>query len=303
VQPLAAGALAPDSAELERLPAPRRAAVLELAAAIVTYRMRAGDQPREQSAGRAWQLLVARSRIAAAAATPPVPAPPVRPDRGHDSARVGLGVGARDGRFFELLEVRPGYHDLGDPAAGYTSGAEIAFLATGLRHYQGDRSITLDHLTLVGIRSLSPWTGLARPLSWRLGGGLERERVERSDEKGTLVGALWGGAGPAVALGEHGLASLMADATLAGGTDCPDACFLALGPALTAAWQATDWWSLLLEGRWQLRLGDDLGDRYALSLGQTFALHRNLALEVNLLLEDDRDGVQTEWASALNWYF
>ena len=33
------------------------------------------------------------------------------------------------------------------------------------------------------------------------------------------------------------------------------------------------------------------------------ALRRNLALKVGLLLEDDRDGLQTEWASALHWYF
>ena len=95
----------------------------------------------------------------------------------------------------------------------------------------------------------------------------------------------------------------MAEAKAAAGTDCPDACFLALGPALTLVWPATDRWSLLLDGRWQLLLGADPADRFDLSLGQTFALGRNLALKVSLLLEDDRGGVQTEWASALHWYF
>jgi hypothetical protein len=118
-----------------------------------------------------------------------------------------------------------------------------------------------------------------------------------------LVGALGGGAGPSFALPGGGLASLLADAEAAAGTDCPDACFVALGPALSVLWPATDWWSLALEGRWQLMLSDDPGERYGLGFGQTFALRRNLALRLDLLLEDDRGGLQTEWASALHWYF
>ena len=101
----------------------------------------------------------------------------------------------------------------------------------------------------------------------------------------------------------RGLASVMADGTMAAGTDCPDACFLAVGPALTLVWPLADWWTLTLDGRFQLLVSDDLAARSELSLGQTFALRRNLALKVGLLLEDDRDGLQTEWASALHWYF
>ncbi len=118
--------------------------MLELAAEFVTYRMRTGEQTREQAAGLAWRLLAARSRIAVAASTPPVPEPAVRPDQGHGSARLALGLGARDGRFFQSLSVRPGYHALSDPAAGYVPGAEIDFLDLGLRHYEGD--------------ALRPWT-------------------------------------------------------------------------------------------------------------------------------------------------
>ena len=95
----------------------------------------------------------------------------------------------------------------------------------------------------------------------------------------------------------------MAAADAVAGTDCPDACFLALGPALTLVWPASERWTILLDGRWQLQIGEDLADRFDLSLGQSFALHRNLALEVGLLVEDDRGGVQTEWASTLRWYF
>jgi hypothetical protein len=252
---------------------------------------------------RAWGLLAARSRVGAEAATPPVAAPEVRPDQGHASARLAIGFGARDGRWFQELAARGGYHTLSDPLAGYVPGAGIEFLDLGLRHYQGDRGIILDHLSLVGIRSLSARNELVEPISWRLGGGLERYRTEPSDEKGTLVGMLWAGAGPSLALGERGVASLMAEASVAAGADCPDACFLAAGPALTVTWPATERWQLSLEGRYQLLLSDGLGDRYDVALGQTFALRPNLALKLDLLVEDDRNGAQTEWSSGLHWYF
>ena len=216
---LADGALAAGDPELEALAPARRAAVLELAAEIVTYRMRTGERPREQAAGLAWQLLAARSQIAVAASTPPVPEPAVRPDQGHGSARIGLGLGARDGRFFQSLSARPGYHTLSDPEGGYVRGAAIDFLDLELRHYADDRGPTLNRLTVVGIRSLSPRDELFRPVSWQLGGGLDRFRRDGHDEKGALVGALWGVLGGGRPRGP-GLASLMGEAKVTAGPDC-----------------------------------------------------------------------------------
>ncbi len=277
--------------------------MLELAAEIVTYRMRTGERPREQAAGLAWQLLAARSQIAVAASPPPVPEPAVRPDQGHGSARIGIGLGARDGRFFQSLSARPGYHTLSDPEGGYVPGAEIDFLDLELRHYAGDRGPTLNRLTVVGIRSLSARDELFRPVSWQLGGGLDRFRRDGHDEKGALVGALWGGAGPAVALGGRGLASLMGEAKVTAGPDCADTCFVALGPALTLIWPLTERWTVQLDSRVQALLGETVTDRFDAGLGQTLALTANLALKLDLLVEKDRGGPQTEWSTSLHWYF
>ena len=300
---LADGALAPDDPELERLAPARRAAVLELAAEIVTYRMRTGERPRDQTAGLAWQLLAARSRIAVAASTPAVPEPAARPDQGHGSAHLGFGLGARDGRFFQSLSARPGYHTLSDPGDGYVPGAEIDFLDLELRHYAGDRAPTLSRLTAVGIRSLSPRDELFKPVSWQLGGGLERFRRDGHDEKGALVGALWGGAGPALALGGQGLASLMGEARLTAGPDCADTCFVALGPAFTLIWPVTERWSVQLDSSLQALLGEEITERYDAGLGQTLELTANLALKLDLLVAKDRGGPQTEWSTSLHWYF
>jgi Domain of unknown function (DUF4105) len=297
------GQLSADAPELQALQAPRRAAVLELAADFVTYRLRTGEQSRDQAAALAWRLLAARSRIAAPASFPAAPEPAVRPDQGHESARAAFGIGARDGRLFQTVRVRPGYHRLTDPEAGYLPGAEIDFLDLELRRYAGDRAPILDSLTAVDIRSLAPRYELFKPASWRLGGGLERFRASDDDEKGDLVAALWAGAGPAEDLGRGALGSMMLEAKLGSGTDCPDSCFAALGPAFTLLWPATERWTFLLDARLRLLMRDHLDRGFDVGLSQSYALGRNFALELDLLVQDDGAGAQAEWSTSLLWYF
>ena len=296
-----------DDPAIEALAPARRAAVLELAADFVTYRMRTGERSRDEAAPLALQLLAARSEIVAKVDLGPVPLPSTRPDQGHGSARLAAGVGARDGRFFQFLQARPVYHDLLDAESGYVRGAQIEFLDLALRHYEGDAGVTLDQLTVVGIRSLSPRRRPIEPISWQLGGGLQRYRESADDEKGTLVAALSGGAGPTFEIGGEiggsALLSVMAEASAAAGTDCPDACFVALGPAATLIWPITERWTAQLQGRSQLLLGDRVRGAYGAELGQNLALSPNLALRLNLLVENEGGGAQTEWATSLHWYF
>jgi len=303
VRRLAAGQLSADATELHALAAPRRAAVLELAADFVTYRLRTGAQPRDQAALLAWRLLAARSRIVAAASFPAVPEPAVRPDQGHRSARATLGIGARDGRLFQTVRWRPGYHRLTDPDAGYLRGAEIDFLDLELRRYAGGRAPILDSLIAVDVRSLSPRNELFRPVSWRLGGGLERFRTHDGDEKGELVAALWGGAGPAGDLGEGALGSMMLEAKLGSGTECPDRCFAEFGPAFTLVWPATERWQVVVGAGGAFVVSDHVDGGFDVGLTQSYALGRNFALELDLLVEDDGAGAQAEWSTSLLWYF
>ena len=58
-----------------------------------------------------------------------------------------------------------------------------------------------------------------------------------------------------------------------------------------------------LDGRFQALLGEQITDRFAAGLGQTFGLGANLALKLGVLLEKDRGGPQTEWSTSLHWYF
>jgi hypothetical protein len=299
---LSDGSLAPDASEVTGLEPARGAAVLEVAADFVTYEMRIGARPRDQAAPRAWALLAARSRIATEALEVPIE-PPVRPDLGHGSARLGGGIGARDGRLFQSLSLRPGYHDLSDPQAGFVEGAEIDFLDVELRHYEDHGLLTLERLDLVRIRSFSPRSELIRPLSWQLGAGLDRFRAKGDDVIGSLVGTLSGGAGASFAIADHAMLTVLAEAELGAGDACFRNCFAAIGPAVILGWQMGERAHLLLEGREQLLLSEEVGDRYALHATQSLALGPNLALKVDLALEDDGASADLEWSSSLNWYF
>ena len=95
----------------------------------------------------------------------------------------------------------------------------------------------------------------------------------------------------------------MLEAELGAGTDCPDACFAALGPALTLVWPATERWKILLDAGVQLLASDHVEPGFDVGLSQSYALGRNFAVELDLLVEDDGAGAQAEWSTSLLWYF
>jgi hypothetical protein len=302
-QRLAAGSLNPGSPDANGFPPARRAAVLELAESVVTYRMETGDLSRDEAADRAWTLLAARSRIEETSDLPPVDQPETRPDQGHGSARAGISTGFRDGRPFGAMRLRPAYHDDLDPSGGFVPGAAIDFLSLELRHYDGDDGVTLDRFTGVGIRSMTPRDDLFHPLSWKLNAGLERMRIERTDEEGALVAALDGGVGLSYGLGERDIWSMTLDAGVTAGEDCDETCSFNAGPSLSLLWPVNDHVSFMAKGGYQLRFGEEIRDRYEVRLGQSFGFTRNLALKLEAGVEEEGGGLQPEFLTSLDWYF
>jgi len=99
-----------------------QARVLEVSHDYLSYLRATGSNPVADPAELSRTLLLERSRIGASGNDPPVPVPEVRPDQGHGTSRVSIGGGRRDGLNFVELRVRPTYHDLMDPEAGYVAG-------------------------------------------------------------------------------------------------------------------------------------------------------------------------------------
>lgn len=197
-QTLARGDVAPTDAAIQALSDTERARVLELAFEYLEYERlaaaRPGAEPSIETSKRLRALLVARSGVAAPSSLP-VPTPAVRPDEGHGSARIGIGVGRADGANFTELRLRPAYHDIYDPEEGYNRGAQIEFFNIALRDTEGQDGVRLERLDLIDITSLSPRDAFFKPRSWSVGAGLLRKRFE--DGTRPLIFRVGGGAGVA----------------------------------------------------------------------------------------------------------
>jgi hypothetical protein len=201
--------LSPTDPDFAALPAPRAAAALEASHAYVEYRRATGKQNQAGSRALARDLLVARSRVDAPSQAPVV-APPSRPDEGHASSRLSAGAGTQDRREFAELSLRPTYHDILDPEAGYVPGAQIEFFHATFRGYRGD-SLQLERLVPIDILSLSPRDGFFDPRSWKASVGWRRSLVR--DGTRPLQLAAEGGVGAAVSSGGR-MAYAMLDGAL-----------------------------------------------------------------------------------------
>jgi hypothetical protein len=304
VRDLASGACTPDDPAVAALPDTRRAAVLTVAYDLL--RQRATPERVDEERPRSRALLLARSRVPVQGSIgPPVPVPRVRPDRGHDTARLQLGSGVRDGKPFLEARVRPVFHDLLDLQGGYTRGAQIDFLDAAVRWYPEQQQVRLHEFQLLDIVSLAPRDALFRPISWRFGTGVESTLVPK---RGALREAyFWrtgGGAGLTMALGSLGLAyafvevrgdvsSYLEPAWALGGG----------GSAGVIVGDAADRWRAHL---YASALRQALGDPYtslAVHLDQRVALTRDDALELRLSAQDEFGASWLEAGLFWNRYF
>ncbi|TRO16880.1 DUF4105 domain-containing protein [Ectopseudomonas mendocina] len=176
-----------ENADFLAIPKERRALIQDAAFRLVRYH--ANDEERSSNAQRSFQLLGAINR------NPPPPLeverPPL-PEEGHESRTWQLAGGSRDDRAFAEYGLRMAYHDLNDNLDGFPLGAQIEIFQLKLRQYENNHW-QLQRLDLANIRSLTPRNALIQPLSWQVGGGLERVLGEDGDSR--LVGHISGGAG------------------------------------------------------------------------------------------------------------
>ena len=176
-----------ESADFLAISKERRALTQDAAFRLVRYH--ANDEERSSNAQRSFQLLGAINR------NPPPPLevqrPPL-PEEGHESRTWQLAGGSRDDRAFAEYGLRMAYHDLNDNLDGFPLGAQIEIFQLKLRQYENNHW-QLQRLDLANIRSLTPRNALLQPLSWQVGGGLERVLGEDGDSR--LVGHISGGAG------------------------------------------------------------------------------------------------------------
>ncbi|MBX3184868.1 MAG: DUF4105 domain-containing protein [Polyangiaceae bacterium] len=215
---LMADASAPFPAEYDEA---RQAKVLDVALDLFDFQLardlvRApGEEGDRIGAERKHQLLERRAALLIESEEH-VMDPPLSkmPHRGHGSTRLGLGSGYQTERGYQhRLNLRLALHDLADPSAGYPDFAAIEFLPLELRYQVENPSVSLEHLSLVKITSLSPLGRFQGGWSWALNVGARRTYDAGCD--GCLSGVLQFGAGFAVApFGDALTTWVLADARL-----------------------------------------------------------------------------------------
>lgn len=208
---VANGYVAVDADEVSRLPARERAHLLDATYDYVRYQSEADAWPREHAAPLSHELLRTRSQIDDVAAPEKPPQPDVRDDQGHDTFRFSVAGGRMGDRNFSQLTLRPAYHDVLDPPAGYRGGAQLQFLRLDARYYTDNDELQMEQIVGVEIRSLSPRNQFFSPLSWQVGFGGRRTDTETDR---VFTPYLEGGAGGSWMLGASVQAFAVATADL-----------------------------------------------------------------------------------------
>ena len=139
-------------------------------------KQKASGHLSEEEQKRFEKILIARSKVKEA--DPPDPEVPgtSRPDIGHYSNRVGIAAGLlkrgqNEERYFQELHIRPAYHDLLNDDRGFTPFSEIDLFGLKVRYVPGDKKFMLEELKLASIVSLTPWTSMEKPISWKFKAG------------------------------------------------------------------------------------------------------------------------------------
>jgi len=274
------------------LPAERRALIQDAAFRLVRYH--ANSEEGSSNAQRSFQLLGAINR------NPPPPLeverPPL-PEEGHESRTWQLAGGSRDDRAFAEYGLRMAYHDLGDNLDGFPLGAQIEILQLKLRQYENNHW-QLQRLDLANIRSLTPRNALLQPLSWQIGGGLERVPGEDGDTP--LVGHISGGGGYSWQLSDDLLGFALGTARLEYNEDFAAVVSPALGFNSGLLWRNA-LGNLTLEAAGDYFHNGEV--RRRLSLNQQWEVSRNLGLRLSAQREFSQlASPVNEVTLELRWY-
>jgi hypothetical protein len=297
-QQLAMGKATPDTAM--PLPPERRAEVLELADLYLTYLIPREGITEAEALPRSRKLLLARSQ-APAVNIPDAAAPAVRPDQGHFSGRLHLALGSDDRRAIAELRLRPAYHDLLDPEAGFNRGAQLQFFDLALRQVEG-RGLRLQYFTPVDIQSLVPRNSLLGGKSWRVQFGLNQYRgLLQQDEH--MVAQVSGGPGLAWDWQNRWMTYAFVDTRLLAGHSLDQGYAAGLGGTLGSLLDVTPVWRLQLQGGSMRFLAGDVQTLSRVEVNQRWQLQRNQSLRLEANWQNDAHGERLGVLAGWSWYF
>ncbi|WP_070965482.1 DUF4105 domain-containing protein [Vibrio sonorensis] len=252
-----------------------RAAILEFAYEWLNFELYDLGLERDPTAKRLTELLYQRSRIKVDSPFGDVPVPEVSPEKGHASARFGLGF--QSNKFSNdkvTLEWRAAYHDLLDSQAGFIPGAQISFLDTQLT-IDEESNTRLDRFYFLDAMALAPSNKVFDSLAWNIRFGYDRQPTENK-----MAGRWFGQGGFGKAWGESDglhLYSLLS-ASVSGGELTNYDAVAGAGIEMGILYQVSDNHRVGLQGQY-LALIDSPADQHAQAKASWhWTLDRNVAV-------------------------
>jgi hypothetical protein len=281
-------------------PSEERRQVLDLAAEYVRYRYSRREITDEEFKKQFLSILKVRSRLGPAAVETGEVAQPTQPEEGHDAGRLTVSGGIRRDQPYLEVAWRPAYHDLLDPDDGFTSGAQINFLALTGRYLPESGDARLQSFYLVDILSLASRDLFFRPVSWKVRGGFDRKPFADGSDR-LYLGVNTGG-GLAWQLSSSSLLYLLAEADLNLSDRFQHKAALGAGGSAGVLLQLTDDWKAHLSGS-ALFYGIERHEHYHLTLDQSFRLSRQTGIILHGAWERSFEHSRAEASAGWRWYF
>ncbi len=281
-------------------PVEERRQVLDLAAEYVQYRYSHKELDQVEFQRQFLQILRERSTLGPGKIdTLKLPEPP-QPEEGHLSAKITLGGGVRQGKPFTELSWRPAYHDLLDPEAGYTKGAQINFMSVAGRYYPEENALVLQSLRPVDIVSLAPRDRFFQPISWKVNGGLDRKTF--ADGSDRLFLRLNTGGGLAWNVFDLGTIYGFAEAELNASDRFRYMSALGGGVSAGMLGSFVPRWTYHVQGR-AIAYGIENHQQLSAGLDQQFTLTKNTGIMLRVGWERSFGHDRSEGMGSLVWYF
>ena len=170
-----------EQSEFLQLSQKRQTFLLDLASDVLRYKGATDQDLAKDYKAKNRSILVAGSQIKIPSAPFHVEPFSLSPEQGHETLRVGVGVGWRNDEIFEEINARVAYHDLLDLDPGYTQDAQIELGHLQLRHYHRRNQFRAERFTFANVLSLAPIDSLFVSPSWKINVGMDTVKTSSCD--------------------------------------------------------------------------------------------------------------------------
>jgi hypothetical protein len=164
--------------------------ILEAAAELTEYRYIKTDIDQDAYTRQLHALLQQRAYLGKGETV--AVREPENPLNAHQTNRVSLQTGWRDGRPIQFVGYRPAYHDITDSEIGFLRGTQVEALKVLASYTEGEAGV--ESATLVSIVSLAQRSDFLHPFSWRMHAGWDNDFLSERTDFSLRVGAgfSWG---------------------------------------------------------------------------------------------------------------